>query len=195
MCEKPIEKEKELMLKTKILELENEKNELYSIRYEIFIEKEKTVPPDAYKNGLLKDKADENAYHIGCYEENILVGFFSLIVKKGNELLEVEKTHDLMAIQDEKYAEVLRLVVLETPYTETIAVKGKVLNLLFEKAKEIIISEDITHLLLQSREESKKMYERIGFLQIGEYKQYKGQSLQCPMKLDVMKVSRRVVEI
>jgi hypothetical protein len=61
--------------------------------------------------------------------------------------------------------------------------------------KDIIISEKITHLLLQSREKSKKMYERIGFLQVGDYKLYRGTSYQCPMKLDVMQVNQRIVNI
>ncbi len=50
----------------------------------------------------------------------------------------------------------MRLVVLETSFTKTISMKGKVMNLLFETVKDIIISENITHLLLQSREKSKK---------------------------------------
>ncbi|MFB5584996.1 MULTISPECIES: GNAT family N-acetyltransferase [Bacillus cereus group] len=183
------------MLKVKILESEKEKNELYSIRYKTFVEKEKTIPAENYENGLLKDAYDEYAYHLGCYEGDILVGFFSLVVKRGNELLEVEKTHNLMPKKGEKYAEVLRLVVLDTPYTKTVSLKGKVLELLFNKVKDVIITEKITHLLLQSRSTAKKMYERIGFSQVGDYKLYRGKSYQCPMKLDVMKVNQRVVDI
>ena len=183
------------MLEARILESEREKNELYSIRYKIFVEQEKTVPANEYENGLLKDECDEQAYHFGCYEDNTLVGFFSLILKKEDELLEVEQTHNLLPINGEKCAEVMRLVVLDTPYTENVSEKGRVINLLFAKLKEIIISEKITHLLLQSREKSKKMYERIGFLQIGDFKLYRGKSYQCPMKLDVMKVNQRIVDI
>lgn len=97
--------------------------------------------------------------------------------------------------ENEKYAEVMRLVVLETSFTKTISMKGKVMNLLFDTVKDIIISENITHLLLQSREKSKKMYEKIGFKQIGDFKLYREKSYQCPMKLDVMKVSEKVVNI
>ncbi|MGG4268300.1 N-acyl amino acid synthase FeeM domain-containing protein [Peribacillus simplex] len=183
------------MLKAKILESEREKSELYSVRYKVFVENEKTVPAEEYPNGLLKDKCDEHAYHIGCYEDDVLVGFFSLIVKIKDELLEVEQTHNLVSKHDEKCAEVMRLVVLDTPYTNSISLKGNVLNLLFDRLKDIIISEEITHLLLQSREKSKKMYERIGFLQVGDYKLYRGTSYQCPMKLDVMQVNQRIVNI
>lgn len=183
------------LFKVKILDSEKEKSELYSARYKIFVEQEKTVSAENYKNGLLKDKVDDKAYHIGCYEGVVLVGFMSLIVKKGDELLEVEQTHNLQSKNDEKYAEVMRLVVMDTPYSDTVSIKGKVMNLLFDKVKEIVISEKITHLLLQSRQKSKKMYERIGFTQVGEYKLYRGKSYQCPMKLDVMKVNQKVVNI
>ena len=88
----------------------------------------------------------------------------------------------------------MRLVVLETSFTKTISMKGKVMNLLFDTVKDIIISENITHLLLQSREKSKNV-RKIGFKQIGDYKLYREKSYQCPMKLDVMKVSEKVVNI
>ncbi|MFB0637639.1 GNAT family N-acetyltransferase [Bacillus amyloliquefaciens] len=183
------------MLKVKILETEEEKKELYATRYKIFVEQEKSVPAENYKDGLLKDHSDDHAYQIGCYEGNLLVGFMTLIVKKDDELLEVEQTHNLIPQENEKYAEVMRLVVLETSFTKTISMKGKVMNLLFETVKDIIISENITHLLLQSREKSKKMYEKIGFKQIGDFRLYREKSYQCPMKLDVMKVSEKVVNI
>ncbi|MBY8914112.1 GNAT family N-acetyltransferase [Bacillus sp. YC2] len=183
------------MLEVKILETEEEKNELYSVRYKIFVDQEKSVPAENYKDGLLKDQSDEHAYQIGCYDGHLLVGFMTLIVKQEDELLEVEQTHNLVPKNGENCAEVMRLVVLETPLTSTISMKGKVMNLLFDKVKDIIISEKITHLLLQSREKSKKMYEKIGFTQIGDFKLYKGKSYQCPMKLDVMKVSQKVVNV
>ncbi|MDJ1632119.1 hypothetical protein QNN00_26000 [Bacillus velezensis] len=69
-------------VKSKDLRNRRREKELYTTRYKIFVEQEKSVPAENYKDGLLKDHSDDHAYQIGCYEGSLLVGFMTLIVKK-----------------------------------------------------------------------------------------------------------------
>lgn len=103
-----------------------------------------------------------------------------------------EKIHQLKSNPDNVYAEVMRMVIVENHKTKGLGIKAKVLGELLELIKEIAIERSITHLYLQSTEESQQIYERIGFKQIGRYRMFEGVSNECPMILNIKNINGEI---
>lgn len=165
-----------------------EQEEIYRQRYKIFVERDKDAPKELYPNGLLKDAIDNDAIHIGCYEEEDgrLLGFLTIVLKKDlDTILPIEEQHCLNL--DLNVAEVMRLVICENL---DISIRGKVLGLLLKKVDEIAKENRLNFLYLVTTKSAEKIYTRLGFKKIGPYKLYKNISNECPMRVDLKEINR-----
>ncbi|WP_420826557.1 N-acyl amino acid synthase FeeM domain-containing protein [Sporosarcina limicola] len=178
-------------LKAIVVKDKEKLNEIYKLRYDTFVVEQQSAPISFYPNGLLKDDIDSDGFHIGCYLNEELVGCITLI-KKENKPLMAERIHQLRSFPNNIYAEVMRLIIVENPEVNNFGVKAKVLGELLERIKEIVVQEQITHIYLQSTKSSQKIYESLGFEQIGSYKMYEGISNECPMLLDINNTNNRI---
>lgn len=179
-------------LNTRILKSTDELHDFYRFRYETFVVEQNAAPASLYTDGLLKDDFDNSAYHIGCFIDDELVGCISLVEKNDNCTLMVEKCHDVLLDGNHSYGEVMRLIIRKTSNTSTFGIKARIIGSLFGKIQELVVNKGLTHLFLQSTVSAQKMYERLGFKQIGEYKVYKGISNECPMLLEIEDINQTI---
>ena len=150
--------------------------EIYRERYKIFVERDRDAPAELYKNGLLKDDCDDYALHIACYstENSKLVGFLTVVPRASlNGVLPVEEQHGVLS--EDNSAEIMRLIILDE------------LNI----KEKIVLELSLTKLYLVTTAEAQKIYQRIGFEQIGPYKLYKGVSNECPMALEIENINKK----
>lgn len=178
------------MVEARLITDGNQLKELYELRYRVFAG---TFPKALYPNGQLKDDFDDEGFHIGCYLKDKLVGAITIILKK-NDLLMVERIHDLESDIRNNYAEAMRLIIVDDPDTRGFGIKGIILSELLKKMAEVLKSHEITHVYLQSLEKSQGIYEKMGFKQIKEYKMYEGISNECPMLLVVDEFKLNIFE-
>ena len=163
--------------------------EIYRERYKIFVERDRDAPAELYKNGLLKDDCDDYALHIACYntENSKLVGFLTVVPRASlNGVLPVEEQHDVLS--EDNSAEIMRLIILDEL---NIKDRGRVLGLLLAEVEKIVLELSLTKLYLVTTAEAQKIYQRIGFEQIGPYKLYKGVSNECPMALEIENINKK----
>lgn len=181
------------LVEAKIIKDHERLKEFYKLRYDVFVAEQRAAPESFYSDGQLKDAFDDEGIHIGCYLNNRLVGTLSLIIKK-DDLLMVEKVHSLKSDTANKYAEAMRLIIVDGADTKKMSIKAVILSKMLTIMKEVIASHEITHVYLQSSEKGKKIYEHMGFEQIGEFKMYEGISNECPMILDVEKFKINILQ-
>ncbi|MFE3575515.1 GNAT family N-acyltransferase [Lysinibacillus sp. NPDC059133] len=181
------------MIESRLIQDPNQLKEYFELRYKIFVEEQNAAPKEFYPDGQLKDDFDDEGLHIGCFLRDRLVGTMSLIVKK-NDLLMIERVHNLKSDSNYKYAEAMRFIIVDDHETNKFGIKGKILFEILKKLRETLVELKITHVYLQSSEEGKSIYERIGFEQIGDFKMYEGISNECPMLLEVNKAKFNIYE-
>ena len=170
-------------MKTMQITDKSQLNYLYEMRYKVFIEREKDAPKELFSDGLIKEEIDDHAVHIGCFEGETLLGFVSLAFKEKTGYLPVERQFGILC---EKYsAEIMYLMIIAESIKERAFVKrGRVLKSLLSATKEVSESNNTKFIYLVSLKSTQKLYEKLGFSQIGEYQPYyKNFSLECPMKL------------
>jgi len=168
--------------------------EFYRLRYDVFVVEQRAAPISLYPDKQLKDEFDEKGIHIGCYLNHKLVGTISLINKEEHELLFIEKVHHLESDITKKYAEAMRFIVVENAITKKFGVKGIIVSKLLKKLYEVLQHHKIDYVYVQSSESVQKLYESIGFKQIGEYQLYEGISNECPMLLDMNAINQNILE-
>ncbi|HIC0835079.1 TPA: peptidogalycan biosysnthesis protein [Streptococcus agalactiae] len=85
------------MIISKIVLESDDLDEIFRIRYKIFVEREKEAPANLYPSGILKDNIDNSAIHIACYQSDNhnLLGFLTVVVKDRNTVLPIENQHNL----------------------------------------------------------------------------------------------------
>jgi hypothetical protein len=117
---------------------EKELEKIFRERYRIFVERDKDAPIELYPNGIMKDKCDDDAIHIACYDSlnASLLGFLSVVLKLEDKIkLPIEEQHDLFI--EIGTAEIMRLIIIEN---KNIKLKGHILNGLL---KEIEFQKNI----------------------------------------------------
>ncbi|WP_413521746.1 hypothetical protein [Brochothrix thermosphacta] len=120
------------MITSRIIISSQEKVELYRVRYEIFVVRDKNAPRYLYKNRMLKDKIDDDGIHIGCFEKEMLVGFLTVILKKQeNYFLPIERQPNLSV--PKKSAEIMRLIIRDN---RDIGIRAQVMRLLLIHVKK-----------------------------------------------------------
>ena len=82
----------------------------------------------------------------------------------------------------------MRLIILDEL---NIKDRGRVLGLLLAEVEKIVLELSLTKLYLVTTAEAQKIYQRIGFEQIGPYKLYKGVSNECPMALEIENINKK----
>ncbi|HBB28850.1 MAG TPA: hypothetical protein DC000_06340 [Clostridiales bacterium] len=170
------------MLSTKLVTSSEELEELFRIRYRIFVVEDKDAPAQFYPDGIMKDECDKKAFHIGCYEDGGLIAFLSIVLKEVESTLPIEKQHGFLA--EKKSAEVMRLIIDRNKISATdMGKRAKIINLLLKEIKKIVLDHNLEILYLVSTENAFALYKRIGFEQVGPYKLYENVSYECPMKL------------
>lgn len=174
-------------MKTEIVTDPKKLESVFRIRFEIFAVRDKEAPPALYPDGLLKDSIDDTAVHLGCYEDGELLGFLSVVIKRISSHLPIEQQHNITCEPDS--AEIMRLVIDEKKISPNdIAKRGRILELLFRDVGNICIKNNVSFLYLVSTKKVEKLYKRLGFEKIGDYRLYKNISLECPMKLSIENV-------
>ena len=103
------------MLITRRVTNEKELEKIFRERYRIFVERDKDAPIELYPNGIMKDKCDDDAIHIACYDSlnASLLGFLSVVLKLEDKIkLPIEEQHDLFI--EIGTAEIMRLIIIES---------------------------------------------------------------------------------
>lgn len=172
------------MLKVKVIKDPVELNELFKYRYQTFVLEDKDAPRHLYQNGLLKDKCDEKAYHVGCYDDENLVGFLTIVIKDIEGILPFEEQHHISAVNSS--AEVMRLIILKSKVDRNdIGGRGEIMRLLLREVEKIITIQSVSTLYLVSTKGALNLYKRMGFKQIGDFKLYENISYECPMMMSI----------
>lgn len=173
------------MLSAKLVTSNEELEELFRIRYRVFVVEDKDAPAQFYPDGIMKDECDIKAFHVGCYEDGGLIAFLTVVLKEVEGKLPIEKQHGFLS--EKKSAEVMRLIIDRKKIsTADIGKRAKIINLMLKEVKKIVLEHNLETLYLVSTENAFALYKRIGFKQIGPYKLYENVSYECPMKLDVL---------
>ncbi|MFC0561406.1 GNAT family N-acetyltransferase [Halalkalibacter alkalisediminis] len=182
------------MIEAVVINDKEKLSEFYRLRYDVFVVEQGTAPISFYPDKELKDDFDEKGIHIGCYLDQELVGTISLINKEKHEPLMIEKVHHLESDMTKNYAEAMRFIVVENARTKKFGVKGLIVSKLLSKLYEVLQHHKIDYVYVQSCESVQKLYESIGFKQIGEYQMYEGISNECPMLLDMNAINQNILE-
>ena len=167
------------MLITRRVTNEKELEKIFRERYRIFVERDKDAPIELYPNGIMKDKCDDDAIHIACYDSlnASLLGFLSVVLKLEDKIkLPIEEQHDLFI--EIGTAEIMRLIIIEN---KNIKLKGHILNGLLKEIGNVVREYNLKRLFLVTTKEAYNIYVKIGFRQIGPYRLYKNISNECPM--------------
>lgn len=175
------------MIYSNVIQTERGKEEIYRVRYRVFVVEDKDAPPELYPNGIMKDECDDYGIHIGCFENGSLLGFLTIIFKKNDLKLPIEMQHDLQV--EENSIEIMRLVISRDKVPVlNYGKRAKILEQLLKRVKEVVENHRVRYLYLVSTKNAKHLYERIGFSQIGEFRTYFNISDECPMKLDLQNI-------
>ncbi|MDR1066356.1 MAG: hypothetical protein LBL35_02825 [Clostridiales bacterium] len=161
----------------------------YQMRYKVFIEGQKNAPKDLFPDGLFKDDEDDYAFHLGCYEGATLLGGVSVVIKNTPEAInrkfnEVER-EPFNIVCEKESAAIKILMVIDENVGNDIFIRGRVLENLFVAVNELIVAHNVKYSYLIAVENTKGLYEKIGYTQIGDFRLYKGMFWTCPMKLTI----------
>ena len=99
-------------MRIKILKTQGELVEAYALRYNVYCLDKKYLNPDDYPDGLESDEYDAASVHIGCYEDETLVGY-ARVIQPSARPFPIEKHFSIEDVPGGKFSqcEVSRLIV------------------------------------------------------------------------------------
>lgn len=164
-----------MSIKFKVAEAENELKQLYDLRKKVF------VGEDGYPQEAISSEYDRDAIHFIATKGDELVGCVSVILD-GPKGMPIEKFIDLSSYKTDKIAEVQKLAIIPE---DRKGIAGVGLMLLAYEFLKKSGTNKIFIFSLEKKAENVKLYERLGFRQIGKFKFYNiGNAIAMMMDLE-----------
>ncbi|MDR1066357.1 MAG: hypothetical protein LBL35_02830 [Clostridiales bacterium] len=168
---------------------EEELKYFFRIRYKVFTENDENIPNALFPDGIWKDDEDDYAFHLGSYEGDSLLGAVSVVIRDTPENID-KKLHDIESdpfnlVCEKESAEIKILLLIDENIGNDIFIRGKAVEDLFNATNELLIAHNVKYAYLLALERTKDIYEKAGYVPIGEFNMYKGAFWTCPMKLTI----------
>jgi predicted GNAT family N-acyltransferase len=166
----------------RIANTETEKQSIYTLRYEVYVEEMHRNQPYAdHQRRMIKEPADRTAILMGAWEEDELVGTIR-INKTFDTFIEYPEIYDLEeteAMYDQRLALITKLMIKKDRRG------GRICLNIFRETFKVLRAEGINGIVIDANDHLLGIYSRIGFRSLKEKLEHPLYGMVTPMVMDL----------